>query len=201
MKLRMIACLAALLLTTACGSLKVAQVGPAPQVDEGMWRVVDLRAAEQKQPRRDSNFSAIAFLGEQEVNPTGLLLLRSALQRQRASTEQEVLEISEFRLIDFFPARLRAGGDGIVGKAIMNGMVDAKTDFTFVERLQVPQTENSVICVVSGRVNGKPVRTAAFQVYKESAMAVSVRNDPSFTSALRGSIDAVAKDIVAQLAQ
>lgn len=201
MKLRMFACLGALLLTAACSNLRVAQVGPAPQVAEGMWRVADLRTAEQKQARRDSNFSAVAFLGDEDVNPAGLLLLRDALQKQRSSTATEILEISEFRVIDFFPVRLRAGGGGLLGKALLGGLVDAKTDFTFVERLQVPESENSVICIVSGRVNGKPIRTAAFQTYKESAMAVSVRNDPSFTSALRGSIDAVAKDIVAQLGQ
>jgi hypothetical protein len=200
MHYRIFVCLTFALLVSACGSLKVAQLGATPTVDDRTLTVVDLRTFEQKQPRRDSNFSAILYLGDTEVNPSALLFLKSAVQRQAGPATNLSLEISELRVIDFFPVRLRAGGQGqgYIGKALMDGLVDAKTDFAFVEHLAVPESENSVICLVAGRLNGKLVKTATFRTYKESPMSVSIRNDPSFKSALVGSIEAAAGDLVSQ---
>lgn len=198
---RMIACIASVLVICGCGSMSVAQLGVTPEIDDRTLSVTDQRTPEQRAPRRDSVFSALAYLGDTQVSPSALSLLGSALQKHAGPTTRLSLEISELRVIDFFPVRLRAGGQsqGYVGQALMDGLVDSKTDFAFVQHLSVPESENSVICIVAGTLNGKLVKTANFQTYNASPMAVSIRNDPSFKQALLSSIDAAAVDLLAQL--
>lgn len=198
MVLRLFICLVCALSFAACGDLKVARMGTSPAFDNRSVSVSDLRTSLQKSPRRDSNFSAIVYLGEEEVDPPALSFLISALQRRTGSAAPLSLEIAEFRVIDFFPVRLRAFPGGLVGKAIMDGLVDSNTDLSFVEHIGVPESENSVICIFVGKINGKAVKTATFRTYKESPMAVSVRNDESFKRALVFSIEAAAADLLTQ---
>jgi hypothetical protein len=179
--------------------MKVAKLDQVPAIDNGAVTVVDLRTSQQKAARRDSNFSAIAYLGDAEVKPSAMLLLKSALQKHAGEESAFSLEISELRVIDFFPVRLRAGGRGYLGRAIMDSLVDSKTDFAFVEHLAIPESENSVICLVAGRLNGKTVKTATFRTYKESPLSVSIRNDPSFKKALVASVEAAADDVISQV--
>lgn len=196
-----IVCITLAMLVSACASITTAHLDEVPTPDDGRVTVTDLRTAKQKEHRRDSTFSAIVFLGDDEVKPSAVLLLRSALQKQTQVGGKLSLEISEFRVIDYFPVRLRAGGQGLIGQAIMDALADSKTDSAFIEHLAVPESENSIICVVAGKLNGSPVKTAMFRTYKESAFAVSVRNDPSFKKAVVGSVEACAEDLVSQMTQ
>jgi hypothetical protein len=197
---RIIVCVALALLMSGCVNVMVSHLGEAPKVDTRNLMVVDHRTPEQKARRRDSAFSAIAYLGENDVSPPTLIFLESALQKRMGPDQPLSLEISEMRVIDFFPARLRAAGgaNGFVGNAIFKGLVDSKTDLAFVEHLAAPENLNSIIFIFAGTLNGKPVKTATFQTYVLPVTTVSVRNSPNFVKSVIGSIDAAAADMVSQ---
>lgn len=197
---RIFVCVALSLLMSGCANVMVSHLGEAPKVDTRNVTVVDHRTPQQKAPRRDSAFSAISYLGENQVSPSALIFLESALQKRLGSDQPLSLEISEMRVIDFFPSRLRAAGagNGFVGNAIFKGLVDSKTDLAFVEHLAAPENLDSIIFIFAGTLNGRPVRTATFQTYVLPVTTVSVRNSPNFVKSVMGSIDAGAADMVSQ---
>ncbi len=180
--------LAASLALSGCGSMMVAEMSKKPNVATGAVTVSDLRSEAQRQPRRDSNFSAISFLGDEEVSPAALLFLQDALIRY-SSTQPLTLTVREFRIVDYFPKRLGMGpGAGVVGDLIFLSLVDANTDWSFVKGLGVPKERDSVICVLSGTLNGVEIKAASYTVY-DGPSAGLIRKSSAFQDAVLQSID------------
>ena len=108
-------------------------VSPVVGQDSAEVTIVDQRSAESLKSRRDSAFSAIAFLPEKAVQPAPLVQLQDALSRR--ATEPLALVISEMRVIDFFPARLNAGlPGGALGSVISGRLVGSRTDWSIHPR-------------------------------------------------------------------
>src|SRR5262245_9407116 len=124
-------------------------VSPVVGQDSAEVTIVDQRGAESLKARRGSAFSAIAFLPEKAVEPAPVVQLQEALSRR--ATAPIALVISEMRVIDFFPARLRAGmPGGAIGDAISDSLVDSKTDWSIVDAIGITGEVDSVICLLAG---------------------------------------------------
>lgn len=173
-------------------------VSPAVAQDSAAVTIVDQRDAESLKSSRSSAFSAIAFLPEKAVKPAPLVQLQDALSRH--ATQPMALVISEMRVIDFFPARLRAGfpGGGLAD-AIADRLVDNRTDWSVVDAIGISGEVDSVICLLAGTVNGKMISVAAHTPY-ELGRGAMVRSNENFKAAVTSSIDQVAQKIVAQAA-
>ena len=172
-------------------------VSVAAGQDTAQVTVVDQRSAESLKSHRDSNFSAIIFLPEKAVKPAPLVQLQDALSVR--ATQSIALVISEMRVIDFFPKRLRAfPGLGWLTDAIAQSLVDSKTDWSFIESLGIKNDVDSVICVLAGTVNGKQISVAAHAPYELGGGAM-VRSDENFKAAVTSSIDQVAQKIIDEI--
>ena len=160
--------------------------------------ITDLRGAEQLARRRDSAFSAIAFLSEKSINPAPLVQLQAALENHNAAGKALKLTVTEMRVIDFFPSRLRSGAGG---GALMDLFVDTKTDWSFIRNMKLPEDEDSVICILVGTINGSEVKVFAFSPYRASIFAVSIHADKHFKAAVAEAINEVAQKALANADQ
>jgi hypothetical protein len=169
-------------------------VSPVVGQDAAKVTVVDERSTESLKSRRDSPFSAIAFLPEKAVQPAPLVQLQDALSRR--ATEPIAVVVSEMRVIDFFPARLKAGMPaGALGAAISDRLVESKTDWSIVDAIGVSAEMDSVICLLAGTINNAEHSFAAHAPYKLGRGAM-VRSNENFKAAVTNCIDQVAQQIV-----
>jgi hypothetical protein len=158
--------------------------------------LIDSRSTDQLAARRDSIFSAIAFLPDKTVSPSPLEQLQSALRSHYGAATPLQLSINQLRVIDFFPHRLKAPktpGDGL----LMDALAGRKTDWAFVQDMQVPLDQDSVICLLVGTLNGQEIKAYAFTPYHVSGFSIMIRSDKNFKAAVSSSIDKVAQKIVA----
>ena len=160
--------------------------------------ISDHRSPETLTGKRDSNFSAIAFLPEKSVKPAPLVQLQTALSKR--ADHPVSLVISEMRVIDYFPQRISSGPGGWVANAIMQSLVESKTDWSFVQEIGIRDDTDSVICILSGTIDGKEIKVAAHSPYKLGVFSASVRSDKNFKAAVTSSIDQVAQKIIEQQA-
>ncbi|MGN2241877.1 hypothetical protein ACFWZU_00050 [Frateuria sp. GZRR33] len=158
----------------------------------GRVSVNDLRTVAQKQARRDSNFSALYFLADKTVKPDAVGQLRDALGRHLAASGDLDVELRELAVIDFFPHRLGSGPAGGISNLITRHLMDARTDWSFVQDMHVPVDQDSVVCVASGTVNGAPAKAAAFVPYRLKGFAVMVHSNRGFRDAVSGCFDDLA---------
>jgi hypothetical protein len=99
------------------------------------------------------------------------------------------------RVIDFFPARLRAGmPSGALGSVIGDRLVDSRTDWSVIDAIGITGEVDSVICLLAGTVNGKDITFAAHAPYKLGRGAM-VRSNVNFKAAVTSSIEQVAQQI------
>lgn len=173
-----------------------AQAGAA----EGKVSVNDLRTAAQKEARRDSNFSALFFLADKTIKPGAVGQLRDALERRWSAAADLHVDLRELAVVDFFPHRLGAGPNGIVPNLITRHLMDARTDWSFVEQMHVPADQDSVVCVVSGTLNGVEAKASAFVPYQLKGFAVMVHSDKGFRAAVSECFDQLAVKLVAPAA-
>jgi hypothetical protein len=99
-------------------------------------------------------------------------------------------------MIDFFPKRKRQATLGLAGNAIVQALEGSKVDKTVVAKLAVPANEDSVVCVLSGSLNDKPVSAASFRVYEASVFAFKIHNTKEFVDAASGCIDDLAHQLI-----
>lgn len=184
--------LKALLLATALGLL--CTTSPAFGQDFAEVTVIDERTPNGLEGHRDSSFSAIRFLPENSVKPGPVIQLRESLSER--ANQPIALVISEMRVIDYFPKRIKAGPGGWLTDAIMKSLVNSETDWSLVESLGISHEEDSVICLLAGTMNGEPITVAAHTPYKLGAFSVMVRSDKNFKAAVASTIDKVAQGII-----
>jgi len=163
----------------------------------GRVSIDDLRTAMQKQARRDSNFSALYFLADKTIKPDAVGQLRDALTRHLGTSGDIGMEIRELAVVDFFPHRLGSGPAGGVSNFITRHLMDARTDWSFVQEMQVPADEDSVICVASGTLNGAPVKAAAHVPYRLQGFAVMVHSNKGFRNGVSECLDQLAVKLLA----
>jgi hypothetical protein len=184
-----------------CAGLTVSDLGAPPAVDANSISVIDKRSPDQKESRRESVMSPLSVLGDANVNPPALLFLQSSVQKYRREGSQLRLEVDEFYVIDFFPKRLKAATSaqgGWLTNALVEKVIHSNTDWNFVNNIGVPTNGDSIVCLFAGTINGRAVKTAVYEEYRVSPMAMSIRNDPAFTDAVRTVLDKTASRILVQ---
>jgi len=189
------------LILSGCSNLMVSNLGAAPTIDTRSIIVIDKRSPEQKESKRDSALAPLVVLGDENVQPPALLFLQSALLKNQKNTSQFKIEVNEFYVIDFFPKRLRAATrqGGWLTDAITEKLIQSKTDWSFVNNAGVPSDGDSIVCLFSGTINGKPVKVAAYSQYFTSPTTLSIRNDQAFVNAVKSAIDKTAKEMLAKI--
>jgi hypothetical protein len=180
--------------------MSVSNLGEPPTVNTNAISLIDNRSAEQKAPRRDSALAPLSVLGDANVQPPAMLFLQSSLQNHQKQASSLKVEINELYIIDFFPARLKAAthSGGWLTDAVVKNIIRSNTDWKFVNDIGVPIDGDSIVCLFSGTINGRAVKAAAFHQYYASPMAISIRNDPAFTNAVKAAIDKTASGILSQ---
>jgi hypothetical protein len=126
-------------------------------------------------------------LDEDHVDPIALRQLETAFATSGQSQMDVV--VTQLWVIDFYPRRMRAG----VGSLLVN----ANTDWDFVNAMDVPRDQDSILFILAGTVNGKPFKVAAHRPYKISAFALLIRKDKSFRAAVTGAIGDAASQVAA----
>lgn len=157
--------------------------------------ITDLRKAADKKHHRDSVFSAISFQADTTFKPQPIPQLKTKLEAV-ASAPMD-LTISEFHMIDYFPRRSSAvaSGNGWAGSMIYQSLVDSKTNKAALENLQVPNNEDSVVCILAGTLNNAPVSVSSFRIYKLPKLAILVHTNKAFVEAASGCIDDLAHQL------
>ena len=181
-----------LLLATLLGLLCI--TAPAFGQNFAEVTILDERTPDGLEGHRDSGFSAIRFLPENSVKPGPVIQLKQSLSER--ANQPVSLVISEMRVIDYFPQRIKAGPGGWLTDAIMKSLVNSETDWSLVESLGISHDEDSVICLLAGTMNGEPITVAAHTPYKLGTFSVMVRSDKNFKAAVASTIDKVAQEII-----
>jgi hypothetical protein len=200
LKTLIIAITAAMFLS-GCSGLMVSNLGDAPAVDSNMISIADKRVPEDKRAKRDSTMSPISRLGDDNVQPAAIIFLQNSLQKNQKQAAFLKVEMTEFHVIDYFPARMNWSllGNVSLHHVIMKELVKSATDWEFINKVGVPEGTDTIIVLFTGTVNGKEVKVATYAPYSMSAWAGSVRNNPAFTNAVKKAIDSAAKEILAKI--
>ncbi len=169
------------LLLAGCASQ--VQMSKEPYTKPSNISVTDQRTADKLIHRHDALFSAIVYLGDDRFSPRALDLYANALAKTISQDQQVALEIEEFWIIDFYPARLGAGGHGLLGAMIIESLMRDSTDWSFVKDMQFDRSSDAVACILKGKLNGTPVRVAVGERYRASPFGGIVYNDPDFRRA------------------
>lgn len=190
-----LALMAALLLIGCASQI---QLPKDPHAKAPNIAVVDMRSPTQLARKHDALFSAVIFLEDAKFSPRAVDLYAAELSALKGADQQAKLEITEFRIADFYPARLGAGGQGFLGVAIFQALIDKNTDWAFVNDLGLKRSEDAVICIVIGKINGTEIKIATSEPYKASPFAGLVHNDPDFQRALNAAIKRAAQESAKQ---
>ena len=161
-------------------------------------RLVDNRSPEKKAHKRDSVFSALALMDDEKFSPRALDLFQAVLLPDASLARPINIEVDEFRIGDFFPVRLGAGGQGFLGAVVFEALIDKNTDWAFANEMKLAPNTDALLCVFVGRLNGVPIKVAASETYKISPFAALVVNDPDYRRALDVVIRRAAEDALRQ---
>ncbi len=102
------------------------------------------------------------------------------------------VEIDDFALIDYFPGRSHFNKLPSIATAVEKVLVERHTDRVLIARLGLPETGEAIVCIFTGKMNGRPVKVGAFAKYETPLTAVFVRNSASFKRAVDEAIASVA---------
>lgn len=144
--------------------------------------LIDNRNEESKKGKRESIFSAVAFIPEKSIEPRPLDKFASELAYRLEPIKKIKLEVEDFLVMDYFPTRMAPITDGWVGRTFVKPVLDA--DKHYIDRLNLSPKTNSVVCIFSGKIDDREVLSAYSSPYKMSPLAVMVRNDPNFHKAV-----------------
>lgn len=167
------------------GCASQVELARAPIAPATSLAVVDHRSPEQKERKRDGVLSPLVLLKEDQFSPTALSVFISELSSDIGTATPETLEITEFRIADYFPVRLGTGGQGLMGGALLGMLVGRNTDWGFVQDMRLDPQKDSVLCIFVGRVNGHKVRVSSSEPYKLSPFAALVYSDADFKRAVQ----------------
>ncbi len=161
-----------------CGSLSVSRIGMPEAAQTPGVVVVDMRTEPEKSAHRSGVLSSSMILGNANFDVSPVLHVKSALARQRPPGLEAVrFELRVLRLTDDFSGRMSEALPAALTGA--SGHVAAGRNGPGMD---------SIHCEIEGVLNGIPVSGAASVPYRTNPLAVSVRNDPAWTGAVRESI-------------
>jgi hypothetical protein len=146
--------------------------------------LIDNRSQLQKERKKDAVFSAVVMYEDEKFSPRALDIFQSNLVTGTKLVKPVRLEVDEFRVGDFYPVRLGAGGQGFLGAALFETLIDKNTNWAFVDTLKLSRDSDSLFCIVIGKINGKPFKVAIAEKYKTSPFAGLIVNDPDYRRAL-----------------
>jgi hypothetical protein len=178
-------------------AVTIALAGRVLAEDAPAVTVVDQRSAESIKYYRESTFSAIVYLGDKALKSPPVERLREALTKR--ATQPLSVVVTEMRLIDFFPTRLKAGPGGMVTNSIMKGLVDSKTDWSFVKDVGIPNNTDAIICLFAGTANGKEIKLATHAPYKVSAFTLRIDTSKPYLAAFDSVYEQTAQKIIDQV--
>jgi hypothetical protein len=182
----------------AGASFLLSFAGGAYAQDTSRVTMDDQRTEEGRKHFRASTFSAIAFIGDKGLKAPPVEKLRTALSKR--TTQPLAVVVTELRVADFFPVRLKAGlPGGLVGNAISEGLVNSKTDWSFVNDIGLTDKTDAILCLFAGTVNGKDIKVATFAPYKISLFAVRVNTQKEYVAAIESVYEQAAQKIVDQV--
>lgn len=188
--------LIAALLLAGCSSQ--IQLPKDPHAKAPRITVVNKRSPTQLARKHDALFSAVVFLEDAKFAPRAVDIYATELSTLVGADQQSTLEITEFRVADFYPVRLGAGGQGLLGAAVFHSLIDKNTDWAFISELGLNRNKDAVICIVIGKINGAEIKVATSEAYKASPFAGLVYNDPDFQRALDAAIKHAARESAKQ---
>jgi len=193
--LKILAAAAVCAVATGCANLSTgAHVEPVAND----LMVIDHRTPSQKERHRASNFSAVVRVADDGFNPRAIEMFRMAVQNDPRIVRPTTLEIDDFYIVDFFPRRINSINNGWLGNLIMKDLVDDRTDWNFVSDVAPPRDQDSIVCIVRGKLGGVPVQVAVSEVYHASAFAVLIYKDSDFLRALKSTIQRAEAAVAAQ---
>lgn len=176
------------LLLLLFGCNPILKLEPITPYNKQRVTVVDNRSELQKAPRSDSLMSVFRYIGDKQVTPPALEILKSKLVKYLPDSTPIHIEVSDLSVIDYFPNRLGFGTKGVLAWALTS----SATDWDFVESLGLSKAGDSIVCVFIGKINGKKIEAATYSTYDISAFAGLVVNDPSFKKHAAIAIDTLA---------
>ena len=106
------------------------------------------------------------------------------------------LEVEDFLVMDYFPTRMAPIEGGWIGRAFVKPTLNA--DKQYIDRLDLSPKTNSVVCIFSGKINGREVYSAYSSPYKIALSTVMIRNDPNFHKAVTECISGLALETQAR---
>jgi hypothetical protein len=179
----------------AAGFLLITETSYATDLSVAGVTLEDKRPEARKKKVRSSVMSPIVTLGDDTLNPSGLVRFQEALKKVRGRDETLSVIVDDFAVIDYFPKRMNVvTSGGSLVDSIAKHMVDTRTDWKMVEEMGLPPDSDAIICLFAGQVDGKPVTVATFSSYKISMMTVSVRGSKPFKDAVADAIEKAAKN-------
>ena len=176
--------------------MPAAPAQPAPKVSKARKsleataadgiRLTDNRSLEQKKAARPNGFWApLAFFAENKFSPRAFDRFQAALLLDKSLPRPIEVEVDEFRVADFWPARVLAAQPGLLTSAIVGAITDSHVDWSFIDEANIPRDADSVICIFVGKINGRPVKLVTSETYHQvSTFGVTVYHDDGFKSAL-----------------
>lgn len=192
---RALLALSGVLLFAGCAQI---QLSNEPYTKPSNVSLIDQRTPDNTVRRHDALFSAVLFLDDARFSPRALDLYTSALAKAINQSQQVKLEVDEFRIIDFYPVRLGAGGQGLLGPMILATLIDQSTDWSFVNDMQLDRSSDAVACIIIGKLNGSAVKVAVSEPYRASPFAGLVYNDPDFRRAFSAVVNRAVVESLSQ---
>jgi hypothetical protein len=172
-------------------SLTVSNLGPAKKYEATVVTLRDTRPENEKVAERAGMTSSIIELGDKNFKPSILSYLMSELANQKPANVAKVdFDLSHFRIIDAFPHRM--------GAAQAGAMAGVMASYGITTVQEISNESDAILCVISGSLNGKPVKAEAATPYNMSLASVSVRNDSHWIAAVKESLRKAVTALYAQ---
>jgi hypothetical protein len=162
--------------------------------------IVDLRTPSQKKEHRDSIFSPVYVLADSNVKPAPKAQLRNQLLAHAEPNDIIRLTVEDLYIVDFFAQRSNSThGNGSAGELIYKALAKASENKAFIESIAAPYDQDSVVCLVSGNLNGEPVQAYSFRVYRMQGVGILVHANMGFLDAVAGCIDDLSKQLLVSM--
>lgn len=155
--------------------------------------VKDSRAEESKEGKRESIFSAIAFIAEKDMDPKPLDVFIEKLSGVFGESKRLNIDVKSLLVVDYFPVRLEtatSGTSSVVKKLLADPI--GEQDDMYIRKMGANVNQDSIICIFEGGINGKKVFSIVSEPYKISPFSALVRNQPEFKASVSMCINKLA---------
>lgn len=185
---------------SGCASTMMSDLGSIPAAPAGNILLIDVRAEEDKLYFRKS-IADYQKLGDANFNPPIMDYFKHQLERRASETHASYkVEVTQFRVVDVFPARWQAAQAAAMTGARQGALqsLGFRTAALAVYKPPVQKTAKTdyVVVIFTGRINGKEMAYESIMPYAASPYSLNTFNDASFKAAVSGAITDVTKNIL-----